>query len=69
MNDELRIFACNSNRRVSDTRVKQGKVVGEVRDRDVVIFEDEVSTGGTLISRSGPARRRCDKRVAAGGRE
>ena len=30
--------------------VKQGQVVGEVRGKDVVIFEDEISTGGTLVS-------------------
>jgi ribose-phosphate pyrophosphokinase len=43
-------MAIIDKRRVSDTTVKQGQVVGEVRDRDVVIFEDEISTGGTLIS-------------------
>jgi ribose-phosphate pyrophosphokinase len=43
-------MAIIDKRRVSDTKVKQGQVVGEVRDRDVVIFEDEISTGGTLIS-------------------
>lgn len=43
-------MAIIDKRRVSDTAVKQGEVVGDVRGRDVVIFEDEISTAGTLIS-------------------
>ncbi|QID19551.1 ribose-phosphate pyrophosphokinase [Nitrogeniibacter mangrovi] len=43
-------MAIIDKRRVSDTQVKQGQVVGEVRGKDVVIFEDEISTGGTLVS-------------------
>lgn len=43
-------MAIIDKRRVSDTDVKQGEVVGEVHGRDAVIFEDEISTGGTLIS-------------------
>ncbi|MDO9599356.1 MAG: ribose-phosphate pyrophosphokinase [Azoarcus sp.] len=43
-------MAIIDKRRVSDTDVKQGEVVGEVRDRDTVIFEDEISTGGTLLA-------------------
>ncbi|WP_205626602.1 ribose-phosphate diphosphokinase [Thauera humireducens] len=43
-------MAIIDKRRVSDTDVKHGEVVGDVRGRDVVIFEDEISTGGTLVS-------------------
>lgn len=43
-------MAIIDKRRVSDTDVKQGEVVGEVRGRDTVIFEDEISTGGTLLA-------------------
>lgn len=43
-------MAIIDKRRMSDTKVRQGQVVGEVRDRDVVIFEDEISTGGTLLA-------------------
>ena len=43
-------MAIIDKRRISDTTVKQGQVVGEVSGRDAVIFEDEISTGGTLIS-------------------
>lgn len=43
-------MAIIDKRRVSDTDVKQGQVVGEVEGKDVVIFEDEISTGGTLLA-------------------
>ncbi|MCL2875487.1 MAG: ribose-phosphate pyrophosphokinase [Betaproteobacteria bacterium] len=43
-------MAIIDKRRITDTHVKQGHVVGEVSGRDVVIFEDEISTGGTLVS-------------------
>ena len=43
-------LAIVDKRRVSDSMVKQGQVVGDVRDRDVVIFEDEIATGGTMIA-------------------
>jgi ribose-phosphate pyrophosphokinase len=43
-------LAIIDKRRVSDTKVTQTQVVGLVQDRDAVVFEDEISTGGTLIS-------------------
>lgn len=43
-------MAIIDKRRVSDTNVRHGEVVGDVKGRDVVIFEDEISTGGTLLS-------------------
>jgi ribose-phosphate pyrophosphokinase len=43
-------LAIIDKRRVNDTEVKQSQVVGDVQDRDAVVFEDEISTGGTLIS-------------------
>lgn len=43
-------LAIIDKRRVSDTEVQQGYVVGEVENRDAVIFEDEISTGGTLLA-------------------
>ncbi len=43
-------MAIIDKRRVSDTKVKQGFVVGEVKGRDAVIFEDEIATGGTLVA-------------------
>lgn len=46
-------MAIIDKRRVSDTNVTHGEVVGNVKGRDVVIFEDEISTGGTLLSTIG----------------
>ena len=43
-------MAIIDKRRVSDTDVKQGQVVGDVRGRDVVIFDDEIATAGTLVA-------------------
>lgn len=43
-------LAIIDKRRVSDTEVEQGQVVGNVGGRDVVVFEDEISTGGTILT-------------------
>jgi ribose-phosphate pyrophosphokinase len=43
-------MAIIDKRRVADTEVVQGLVVGEVRGRDAIIFEDEIATGGTLVA-------------------
>jgi ribose-phosphate pyrophosphokinase len=43
-------MAIIDKRRVADTRVIQGLVVGDVDGRDAIIFEDEISTGGTLAA-------------------
>ncbi len=41
-------MAIIDKRRVADTQVVQGLVVGEVKGHDAIVFEDEISTGGTL---------------------
>ena len=43
-------MAIIDKRRVDDTNVKQGSMVGDVSGRDAIIFEDEISTGGTLLA-------------------
>lgn len=43
-------MAIIDKRRISDSDVKQGLVVGDVRGKDVIIFDDEISTGGTLVT-------------------
>ena len=37
-------------RRISDSDVEQGLVVGEVEGKDAIVFDDEISTGSTLIT-------------------
>jgi ribose-phosphate pyrophosphokinase len=43
-------LAIIDKRRVADTKVVQGLVVGDVKGREAIIFEDEISTGGTLTA-------------------
>jgi len=43
-------MAIIDKRRVADTEVVQGLVVGDVKGRDAIIFEDEIATGGTLVA-------------------
>jgi ribose-phosphate pyrophosphokinase len=43
-------MAIIDKRRVGDTEVKQGLVVGDVEGRDAIIFDDEISTGGTVAA-------------------
>ncbi len=59
-------MAIIDKRRVSDTEVHQGQVVGEVRDRDAVIFEDEISTGGTLLATIDTLREAGARSIHAG---
>ncbi len=43
-------LAIIDKRRISDSNVQQGLVVGKVEGLDAVVFDDEISTGGTLVS-------------------
>ena len=43
-------MAIIDKRRIDDVRVEQGLVVGEVKDRVAIVFDDEISTGGTLVA-------------------
>jgi ribose-phosphate pyrophosphokinase len=43
-------MAIIDKRRISDVNVKQGLVVGDVKGKDAIVFDDEISTGGTIIS-------------------
>ena len=42
-------IAMIDKRRLSDTEVVQGKVVGDVKGKDAVIFDDEIATGSTIL--------------------
>lgn len=59
-------MAIIDKRRVSDTQVMQGDVVGDVRGRDAVIFEDEIATAGTLVSTVDTLRRAGARSIHAG---
>jgi ribose-phosphate pyrophosphokinase len=43
-------LAIIDKRRISDTEVTQSHMVGDVQDRDAVVFEDEIAAGSTLVS-------------------
>ena len=43
-------MAIIDKRRLRDSEVMQGLVVGEVKSRHAIIFDDEISTGGTLVA-------------------
>jgi len=43
-------MAIIDKRRMGDAKVTQGLVVGDVKGRDAIIFDDEISTGSTLIA-------------------
>lgn len=43
-------MAIIDKRRMNDVKVEQGLVVGEVKGYDAIIFDDEISTGGTLVA-------------------
>ncbi len=43
-------MAIIDKRRLSDTNVEQGLVVGEVKNMDAIIFDDEISTAGTIVA-------------------
>jgi len=42
-------LAIIDKRRLDDTHVVQGVVVGDVANRDAIVFDDEISTAGTLV--------------------
>jgi ribose-phosphate pyrophosphokinase len=43
-------MAIIDKRRITDVKVEQGLVVGDVKGCDAIIFDDEISTGGTLVA-------------------
>jgi len=59
-------LAIIDKRRVADTEVVQGLVVGDVQGRDAIIFEDEISTGGTLVASVATLAAAGARRIFAG---
>jgi ribose-phosphate pyrophosphokinase len=59
-------LAIIDKRRIADTEVEQGLVVGDVKGRDAIIFEDEISTGGTLVASVATLAAAGARRIHAG---
>ena len=59
-------LAIIDKRRISDTEVRQGSVVGDVDGKDCIVFEDEISTGGTLVETARTLKSAGAGRVIAG---
>lgn len=59
-------LAIIDKRRVSDTEVRQGHVVGDVAGKDTVVFEDEIATGGTMAETARTLANAGARRVFAG---
>ena len=59
-------LAIIDKRRVSDTEVRQGHVVGDVKGKDAVVFEDEIATGGTMAETARTLAGAGARRVLAG---
>lgn len=59
-------LAIIDKRRISDTEVRQGSVVGEVIGKDCIVFEDEISTGGTLVETAKTLANAGARQVIAG---
>jgi ribose-phosphate pyrophosphokinase len=41
--------AAGAKERISDTEVRISALIGEVRDRDVIVLDDEISSGGSIL--------------------
>lgn len=41
--------AAGAKERLSDTEVRISAIIGEVRDRDVIVLDDEIASGGSII--------------------
>ncbi|SHF11790.1 ribose-phosphate pyrophosphokinase [Kaistia soli DSM 19436] len=53
--------AAGAKERISDTQVRISTLIGDVRDRDVIVLDDEIASGGSILEllqhlRSGGAR-------------
>ena len=55
--------AAGSKKRLSDDRVVIDALVGDVRGKNVIVFDDEVANGGTIIEVLGKLREERVKRI------
>ncbi|MBX7213813.1 MAG: ribose-phosphate pyrophosphokinase, partial [Thermoflexales bacterium] len=56
--------AAGSKRRLSDDRVIIDTIVGDVEGKDVIVLDDEIATGGTLIELFDRLRDRGARRIS-----
>lgn len=49
-------FAVAAKKRISDTDVRISAIVGDVQDRDVIILDDEIAKGSTMVEVVGHLR-------------
>lgn len=59
-------MAIIDKRRYADTQVEQGLIVGDVEGRDAIIFDDEISTGSTLVTTAETLKRHSVRRMIVG---
>ncbi|GLQ57005.1 ribose-phosphate diphosphokinase [Devosia nitrariae] len=41
--------AAGAKERISDTKVRVSALIGDVQDRDVIVLDDEISSGGSIL--------------------
>jgi len=58
-------LAIIDKRRISDQKVKHGLVVGDVADRDAVVFDDEIAGAGTVASTADVLRKAGVRQIFA----
>ena len=58
-------LALMEKRRVSDTEVAVGNVVGEIEGKDVIVVDDMITTGGSMAQAVRGAREKGARRVVA----
>ncbi|MBJ3784351.1 ribose-phosphate diphosphokinase [Devosia sediminis] len=44
-----RPVAAGAKERISDTQVRISAIIGDVRDRDVIVLDDEIASGGSIL--------------------
>lgn len=42
--------AVGDKMRISDTEVIMGGIIGDIRGKDIIVFDDEIATGGSIVA-------------------
>lgn len=59
-------MAIIDKRRINDTTVKHGFIVGEVQGRDAIVFDDEIAAASTMVSTAKTLHEAGARKVIAG---